>query len=63
MNLIMKIIDRINRNKSVLDESYIVDIDDEDDDSNVQTEETFKNAQTDRYTICISFDSRFGSQQ
>ena len=44
----MKIIDRIIRNKSALDESYIVDIDDEDDDSNVQTEETFKNAQTDR---------------
>ena len=47
----------------MLAESYIVDIDDEDDDSNVQTEETFKNAQTDRYTICIKFDSRFGSQQ
>ena len=46
----------------MLAESYIVDIDDEDDDSNVQTEETFKNAQTDRYTICIRFDSRFGSQ-
>lgn len=64
MNLIMKIIDRINRNKSALDESYIVDIDDDDDDdSNPYAEETFKNAQTDRYTICISFDSRFGSQQ
>ena len=47
----------------MLAESYIVDIDDEDDDSNVQAEETFKNAQTDRYTICIKFDSRFGSQQ
>ena len=63
MNLIMKIIDRINRNISALKESYIVDIDDEDDDSNTHAEETFKNAQTDRYTICIKFDSRFGSQQ
>ena len=63
MNLIMKIIDRINRSITALDESYIVDIDDEDDDSNTQADETFKNAQTDRYTICIRFDSRFGSQQ
>ena len=63
MNLIMKIIDRINRNISTLAESYIVDIDDDDDDSNAQAEEIFKKAQTDRYTICISFDSRFGSQQ
>lgn len=63
MNLIMKIIERINRNKSALEESYIVDIDDDDDDSNPYAEETFKNAQTDRYTICIRFDSRFGSQQ
>ena len=62
MNSIMKIIDRINRSKATLDESYIVDIDDEDDDSNASAEETFKNVQTDRYTICIRFDSRFGSQ-
>ena len=44
MNLIMKIIDRINRNISALKESYIVDIDAEDDDSNAQAEETFKKA-------------------
>ena len=61
MNLIMKVIDRMIRSKSALKESYIVDIDD--DDSNTQAEETFKNVQTDRYTICIRFDSRFGSQQ
>lgn len=63
MNLIMKIIDRIIRNRAALDESYIIDIDDDDDDSIAQSEETFKNAQTDRYTICIRFDSQFGSQQ
>lgn len=63
MNLIMKNIDRINRNITELNESYIIDIDDDDDDSNTQADETFKNAQTDRYTICIRFDSRFGSQQ
>lgn len=44
MNLIMKIVDRIIRNKSVLEESYIVDIDDDDNDSNSYAEETFKNA-------------------
>ena len=43
MNLIMKIIEKINRNKSALKESYIVDIDDDDDDSNPYAEETFKN--------------------
>ena len=59
----MKIIDRITRNITALNESYIVDIDTEDDDSNTKAEEIFKNAQTDRYTIRIRFDSQFGSQQ
>ena len=58
----MKIIDRINRSITELKESYILDIDD-DDDSNDQSVETFNRARTDGYTICIKFDSRFGSQQ
>ena len=58
----MKIIDRINRSITELKESYILDIDD-DDDSNDQYGETFNRARTDGYTICIKFDSRFGSQQ
>lgn len=57
MNLIMKIIDRINRSRTTLNESYILDIDDDDDDPIAQSEDMFKNAQTDRYTICIRFDS------
>ena len=58
----MKIIDKINRSIASLKESYILDIDD-DDDSNDQYGETFNRARTDGYTICIKFDSRFGSQQ
>ena len=58
----MKIIDRINRSITALKESYILDIDD-DDDLNDQSVETFNRARTDGYTICIKFDSRFGSQQ
>ena len=57
----MKIIDRINRSITELKESYILDIDD-DDDSNDQSVETFNRARTDGYTICIKFDSRFGSK-
>ena len=52
----MKIIDRINRSIASLKESYILDIDD-DDDSNDQYGETFNRARTDGYTICIKFDS------
>lgn len=58
----MKIIDRINRSITALKESYILDIDD-DDDSNYQTEEIFNRVRTDGYTIRIRFDSQFGSQQ